>query len=63
MIQGTSAADGGLPWTTKALERLGNVPDFVRPMARAGIERYARDQGLGEVDEQVLEQAKSFFGM
>ncbi len=65
MIGGMSAvpADGGLPWTTKALERLANVPDFVRPMARAGIERYAREQGLREVDEQVLEQAKSFFGM
>jgi len=65
MIQGMPApsADGELPWTARALERLANVPEFVRPMARAGIERYAREQGLREVDEQVLEQAKSFFGM
>ncbi|HSD10591.1 MAG TPA: PCP reductase family protein [Candidatus Binatia bacterium] len=65
MIEGKSAppADGELPWTAKALERLANVPAFVRPMARAGIERYARDQGVREVDEQVLDRAKSFFGM
>ncbi len=68
MIPGasTSIADGAEPevrWTRKALERLGNVPEFVRPMARAGIERYAREQGLREIDEQVLERAKSFFGM
>jgi hypothetical protein len=65
MIQGASSppADGELPWTTKALERLANVPPFVRPMARAGIERYARDQGAHEVDEHVLDRAKSFFGM
>ena len=64
MIQGESDPPaGGLPWTEKALERLANVPAFVRPMARAGIERYARDQGAREVDEQVLDRAKSFFGM
>jgi hypothetical protein len=65
MVQGMSAppADRELPWTTEALERLANVPAFVRPMARTGIERYAREQGFREVDERVLDQAKSFFGM
>jgi hypothetical protein len=65
MIQGSSTevAAGGLPWNGKALERLEKVPEFVRPMARAGIERYARDNGLSEIDEQVLDRAKSFFGM
>jgi hypothetical protein len=32
-------------------------------MARAGIERFARENGFREVDEQVLDRAKSFFGM
>ena len=57
-------ADGaGVAWTTTALERLEKVPEFVRPMARAGIERYARENGLREIDEQVLERARDHFGM
>ena len=50
-------------WTEAALERLQRIPDFVRPMARSGIEKYAHDKGLAEIDESVLETAKEFFGM
>jgi hypothetical protein len=57
------AAGTDLPWTTRARERLQNIPEFVRPMARTGIEKFARDRGYGEVDEKVLDQAKDFFGM
>jgi hypothetical protein len=32
-------------------------------MARAGIERFAREQGSTEVDEKVLDAAREFFGM
>jgi hypothetical protein len=39
------------------------VPAFVRPMARTGIEQYARDHGSLEVDEQILDAAREFFGM
>jgi len=65
MVQGMESAPAadGLAWTAEALERLTKVPEFVRPMARAGIERYARERGLEKVDAQVLDQAKSFFGM
>lgn len=59
--EGASASE--VLWTGKALERLEKVPEFVRPMARAGIERFARDRGLAEVDEIVLDEAKNFFGM
>ena len=52
-----------LGWTTAALERLQKIPDFVRPMARSGIEKYAQDKGLAEIDEAVLDHAKDFFGM
>ena len=58
-----SAADAAIVWTSAALERLQRIPDFVRPMARSGIEKYARDQGLNEIDEGVLDHAKDFFGM
>jgi hypothetical protein len=34
--------------------RLARVPEFVRPMARAGIERFAWEDGSVEVDEKIL---------
>lgn len=64
VVEGMSAPAGdGIPWTPAARRRLDNVPEFVRPMARAGIEKFARDRGRGQVDEEVLDQAKDFFGM
>ncbi len=63
---GASPAAGDKPavvWTSAALERLQRIPDFVRPMARSGIEKYAQEQGLAEIDEAVLDHAKDFFGM
>jgi hypothetical protein len=50
-------------WTAAAEARLAKVPEFVRPMARTGIERFARERGAIEVDEKILEAARDFFGM
>jgi hypothetical protein len=50
-------------WTAAAEARLANIPEFVRPMARTGIERFARERGAMEVDEKVLDAARDFFGM
>jgi hypothetical protein len=50
-------------WTPAAEARLNNIPEFVRPMARTGIERFAREQGVVEVDEKILDAAREFFGM
>jgi hypothetical protein len=50
-------------WTPAAEARLANIPEFVRPMARTGIERFARERGAVEVDEQMLDDAREFFGM
>ena len=50
-------------WTSGAEARLANIPAFVRPMARTGIERFARERGTLEVDEQILDAARDFFGM
>jgi hypothetical protein len=67
MIPGTQDAQASEPppvrWTAAAEARLANVPAFVRPMAKAGIERFARDKGCVEVDEKILEAAREFFGM
>ena len=50
-------------WTAAAEARLVNIPEFVRPMARTGIEKFARDRGALEVDETILDAARDFFGM
>jgi hypothetical protein len=50
-------------WTSGAEARLANIPAFVRPMARTGIERFARERGAPEVDETILDAARDFFGM
>jgi hypothetical protein len=50
-------------WTAAAEARLANIPSFVRPMARTGIETFARERGALEVDENILDAAREFFGM
>jgi hypothetical protein len=50
-------------WTSAAEARLANIPEFVRPMARTGIERFARERGAVEIDEKILDAAREFFGM
>ena len=65
--EGTSEPRTGDPipvrWTAAAEARLANIPEFVRPMAKTGIEKFARDRGADEVDEKILDAAKDFFGM
>ena len=50
-------------WTQGALDRLSNIPEFVRPMAKQGIEHYARDNGHAIIDDAVMEEARGRFGM
>ena len=63
-------AEAGVPrepaavrWTAAAEARLANIPEFVRPMAKTGIEKFAMDKGVAEVDERILDEARDFFGM
>ena len=58
-----AAKDDEVAWTAEALARLENIPEFVRPMARQGIEHYARSNGHAMVDDAVMEEARSRFGM
>jgi hypothetical protein len=50
-------------WTAAAEARLANIPAFVRPMARTGIETFARERGALEVDDAILDAARDHFGM
>ena len=67
MIPGSESARAGEPipvrWTAAAEARLANIPEFVRPMARTGIEKFAQERGALEVDEKILDDARDFFGM
>jgi hypothetical protein len=60
---GQAADPTPVRWTEAAEARLANIPAFVRPMARTGIEQFARERGLLEVDEKILDAARDFFGM
>ena len=68
MIPGGSQPDEAaepiaVRWTSGAEARLANIPEFVRPMAKTGIEKFARERGTLEVDEKILDAARDFFGM
>ncbi len=50
-------ADVTTSWTIEAEERMQNVPDFVRPMARMAILRYAQESGHTVITERIVEEA------
>ena len=60
---GVEASSPVVPWTDEASSRLENIPEFARPMAKTGIENFARERGFAQIDALVLDQAKDFFGM
>ena len=62
-VGGEAAADEGPPWTDEAFTRLQNIPEFVRPMAKQGIEGYAKSNGYERIDDKVLDEARDVFGM
>ena len=39
----------GMTWTPEAEQRLENIPDFIRPMARKEIERVAKERGMATI--------------
>ncbi len=67
MLGGTAQPEAATPegpeWTPGALARLESIPEMVRPMARAGIEMVARENGHRLIDEAVLADARARFGM
>jgi Proto-chlorophyllide reductase 57 kD subunit len=53
---------GALRWTPEAEQRIAQrIPSFIRPMARMGIEKFARERGYREITPEVLDEAKSIF--
>ncbi|MGH9380759.1 MAG: PCP reductase family protein [Thermoanaerobaculia bacterium] len=62
-MESRQGEEGAIRWTEPALARLAAIPEFVRPMAQQGIEHYAKSEGLREITVDVLDQARSRFGM
>ena len=50
-------------WSPEASSRLDRMPEFARPLAKAGIEKFAKEQGLAEIDLSVLDGARKSMGM
>lgn len=63
MLAEMEAAQDEVSWTAEALGRLENIPEFVRPMAKQGIEHYAKSNGHALIDDEVMEEARGRFGM
>jgi hypothetical protein len=66
MVQEANArpesSNSDLTWSAEASSRLDKIPEFARPLAKAGIEKFAREHGLGQIDLGVLDQARDLIG-
>lgn len=51
----------GMTWSREAEQRLDNIPDFIRPMARKEVERMAKERGVSTITAQVMDEAKDKF--
>jgi len=64
MIPGfDSTVAGDVAWTPEAEARIERIPNFIRPMAKKAIERFAQDKGYGTITEAVMDEARSAIGM
>ncbi|MCY3487423.1 MAG: PCP reductase family protein [Bacteroidetes bacterium] len=55
--------EAGIHWSPEALTRLEAIPSYIQPMVKRNIEDYARDRGLSEIDEGVMDAMKGQLGM
>jgi hypothetical protein len=61
--EGAVATPAGLAWTAEAEARIARIPEFIRPMARRAVERYAEGKGYRAITDAVMEEARGAFGM
>ncbi|MBI2460385.1 MAG: PCP reductase family protein [Candidatus Rokubacteria bacterium] len=58
-----AAASDGPAWTPEAEARIERIPEFIRPMARKAIERFAQGRGYRTITLEVMDEAKGLMGM
>jgi len=61
MEDSKNASTEGIHWTPEAQQRLDNIPDFIRPMAKREIERLVKERGGTEITAEMMEEAKEKF--
>lgn len=61
VMDDAKSESNGISWSQEAEQRLDNIPDFIRPMARREIERLAVERGATTVTLQVVDEAKEKF--
>ena len=59
----TPGAALGCTWSPDAERRLERIPEFIRPMARQGVEQFAVERGYQRITEEVMEEARGALGM
>ncbi len=50
-------------WSEDAIERLSNVPSFVRGMVKRIYSDYARERAIGQITPAVMDRARSELGL
>lgn len=55
--------DYQIAWSPEAARRLERIPEFIRPMARQGVEQFAAERGYRRITEDVMDEARGALGM
>jgi DNA-directed RNA polymerase subunit RPC12/RpoP len=58
-----AGGSAGIGWSPEAEARVERIPDFIRPMAKKAIERYAEGKGYQTITESVMDEARGALGM
>lgn len=59
----TSGRPAAVRWSADAVERLSNVPSFVRGMVKKIYTDYARERGIEEITPDVMDRARADLGL
>src|SRR3989442_13211157 len=61
--EGTATAPAGVAWSPEAQARIERIPEFIRPLARRAVERFAEAKGYLTITEAVMDEARGVFRM
>ncbi len=60
--EGSKGLVSQMNWSDDARERIGRVPDFIRPMVQLEVERQARERGQNLIDGAMLDYIMEQWG-
>ncbi|HEV8640135.1 MAG TPA: hypothetical protein VGV13_03450 [Methylomirabilota bacterium] len=61
--EGTATEPAGVAWSPEAQARIERIPEFIRPLARRAVERFAEAKGYPTITEAVMDEARGALGM